>query len=331
MVCWIDWPASCALRRSRPPDVDEFALIRRYFAQRPPPESSSAWLHTGIGDDAAVLDTSIADRWVLATDTLVAGRHFAESANPADMGWKALAVNLSDLAAMGATPRGFLLALTLPHADADWLTQFAEGLFALADEQDVTLIGGDTTRGPLSMTITAFGTCDTQPALLRSGAQPGDEVWVSGTLGDAALALHLGNAAPASLAQRLHRPQPRVEAGLAVAGQATAAIDISDGLAADLGHVADASHVGIRIHSERLPRSAEFAAHCPEALRMQCLLAGGDDYELAVCLPAGTAPPDTGCGWTRIGVVVKEPGITIHSAQGVVELAQSGFQHFSDS
>lgn len=311
--------------------MDEFEIIRRWFSTSTNPD----WLTLGIGDDAALLSGNLCSSgqdFVLATDTLIAGRHFADHAEPSAIGWKSLAVNLSDLAAMGATPRAFLLALTLPEATPEWLDGFAEGLHELAALHDVALVGGDTTRGPLSITITALGIRDNNTRMRRDGARPGDAVWVSGTLGDAALALRLGSAAPKGLRKglrnRLDRPVPRVAEGMALAGQANAAIDISDGLAADLGHILTASGVGAQIDSAALPASAEFDAMCPPADRQTHQLSGGDDYELCVCLPASVTPPSAECGWTRIGEIVAEPGLRLQSDDRIIELEEYGYRHF---
>ncbi|MFP5306942.1 MAG: thiamine-phosphate kinase, partial [Gammaproteobacteria bacterium] len=225
--------------------MDEFALIRRYFARL---TAAHAGVVLGVDDDAALLAPQPGSQLVVTTDTLIAGRHFPESTAPFDIGWKSPAVNLSDLAAMGATPRWFLLALSLPDADARWLEPFASGLRALADRHHVALVGGDTTRGPLAITITAIGEVPAGEALLRSGARVGDLICVTGTLGDAGLALALrpglgirdSGLGDSFLMARLNRPEPRVAAGIAMRGIATAAIDLSDGLAGDLQHILDA-------------------------------------------------------------------------------------------
>eukprot|EP01034_Spumella_vulgaris_P046765 gene46765-58314_t len=232
--------------------MDEFALIRRYFAPLSP---AAEGVVLGIGDDAAILAPPPGHELLMTSDTLVAGRHFPLATAPYDVGWKALAVNLSDLAAMGATPRWFLLALTLPQPDEAWLAGFADGLGALARQHGIALVGGDTTRGHLSITITAVGAVPAGSSLRRDGAKPGDRICVTGALGDAALGLRLNGPESRSpcaqsehdllvLRARLDRPTPRLEAGLALRGFANAAIDLSDGLAGDLGHVLVASGVG---------------------------------------------------------------------------------------
>lgn len=312
--------------------MDEFQLIRHYFASL---TAGSEGVVLGIGDDAALLTVPAGQQLVVTTDTLVAGRHFPPSTRAFEIGWKALAVNLSDLAAMGATPRWFTLALTLPAADADWLTGFSEGLKALADLHGVALVGGDTTRGPLAISITAMGLLPTGQALRREGAVQGDLVCVTGTLGDAALALQQLDSPDAdpALRRRLDRPTPRVEAGRLLLPWASAAIDVSDGLAGDLQHLLLASQVGAELRADRLPRSAAFATAAPaDALALQ--LHGGDDYELCVCLrgedyqavqPALAA---LGVPLTRIGVISAEPGLRLREGAAVRPLEPRGYQHF---
>jgi thiamine-monophosphate kinase len=217
----------------------------------------------------------------LTTDLLIEGRHFLPGADPRALGHKALAVNLSDLAACGATPRWITLAVALPSADERWLKNFSEGLFALADRHGVELVGGDTTRGPLAIDITALGEVPAGQALSRAGARPGDDLWVSGALGGAALALVHPEIAAA--AKRLHEPEPRVALGERLRGLAHAAIDISDGLAGDLGHVLERSGVGAVVHYEQVPKDASFENIGNEDIERQCVLSGGDDYELLFC------------------------------------------------
>jgi thiamine-monophosphate kinase len=292
----------------------------------------------GIGDDAAVLRVPDGQALVVTSDTLVSGVHFPPDTTPADIGWKALAVNLSDLAAMAATPAWCTLALTLPTADAEWLEQFLDGFLALADEHGVCLVGGDTTRGPLSITVTAHGLVPEGQALLRSTARAGDDVWVTGTLGDAAGALQQWRArgpASAKLRHRLDRPTPRVAAGLALRGLASAGIDLSDGLVADLGHVLAASGVGARIDLGRLPTTRTLADHFDEAARWPLQLAGGDDYELCF-----TAPPSAAlaleqalaaCGEraTVVGQLVAEPGLRLGTPDGEdYTPPRAGYEHF---
>ncbi len=265
--------------------LSEFSLIDRFFAAH---AGSRADVVTGIGDDAAVLALPPGEQLVAAVDTLVEGVHFPLSTPPNSLGHKALAVNLSDLAALGAQPRWATLALTLPQADNTWLEAFAQGFFALADAHGVALVGGDTTRGPLTITVQLLGTVPPGQALLRSGAKPGDQLFVSGTLGDAGLGLRQSRAAAqgpkpdADLIDRLNCPQPRVALGEQLRGLAHAAIDISDGLLADLGHVLEQSQVGATLWVDRLPRSAAFQreVEVSSADWFELPLSAGDDYEL---------------------------------------------------
>ena len=268
--------------RSQSSEFDLIARIRQRAATR-----SDVIL--GIGDDAALLSVPPGKQLVVAMDTLNSGVHFPEDTAPADIGWKALAVNLSDLAAMAATPAWCTLSLSLPQSDAAWLDGFLDGFLALAAQHDVALIGGDTTRGPLSICVTAHGLVDPRGALLRSGARIGDDVWVTGTLGDAAGALRqwqAGGPVDAALRMRLDRPTPRVTAGLRLAGIAHACIDISDGLLADLGHLCRASRVGAELDIDALPASEALLATTfdPETRRV-LQTAGGDDYELCFTAP----------------------------------------------
>ena len=241
----------------------------------------------GIGDDAALLRVPPGRLLVVATDTLNANVHFPGGTAPADIGWKALAVNLSDLAAMGATPAWCTLSLSMPEADAGWVDGFLDGYLEIAAQHQVVLVGGDTTQGPLSVCVTVHGLVEEGAALRREGARVGDDVWVSGTLGDAAGALAMGNDAPAALRTRLDRPEPRLALGQAFAGIATAAIDVSDGLLADLGHVCKASGVGAQVELDMLPTSDVLRDAFDARARRVLQAAGGDDYE--VCF---TAAPD---------------------------------------
>ena len=266
--------------------TSEFDLIRRYFTR---PASRTV---LGVGDDAALVRVASGKELAISADMLLAGRHFLSADDPFLLGHKALAVNLSDMAAMGATPRWALLSIALPKVNERWLARFAEGWFALADQYGVALIGGDTTKGPLTLSVTIMGEVNRGQALRRSDAKVGDEIWVSGALGDAALALaHLQGKirlAPrdaASLAQRLHRPQPRVKLGQQLLGVAHSAIDISDGLLADLGHLLDASGVGARLRFSALPVSVELHRYLDRPITRQAILAGGDDYELCFTAP----------------------------------------------
>lgn len=300
----------------------------------------------GIGDDAALLRVPAGRQLVVAMDTLNAGVHFPDDTAPADIGWKALAVNLSDLAAMGAEPAWCTLSLSMPSADADWLDAFLDGFGALAGRHDVALVGGDTTRGPLSVCVTVHGLVAPGMALRRDAARVGDDVWVSGTLGDAAAALALKGsglvrvdacASPAdaaALALRLDRPEPRVALGPRLAGLANAAIDVSDGLLSDLAHVARASGVRIEVDVDALPSSPALAGllHAPTRRLLQA--SGGDDYELCFTAPADARERllrrASDVPITLIGRVLEgEAGIEARDASGAPwRPVRSGFVHF---
>jgi thiamine-monophosphate kinase len=312
--------------------MDEFQLIRHHFSRL---TTSQRGVALGIGDDCALLQIPPGFELAVTTDTLVEGRHFPSHASPYDIGWKALAVNLSDLAAMGAEPHWFTLALTLPEPDSGWLAEFGRGLKALAEPHHVALVGGDTTRGALSLTITAMGLVPNGRAIKRSNAQAGDWVCVTGTLGDAALALGQLHdpALPDALRLRLHRPQPRVQAGLALRDFAHAAIDLSDGLAGDLDHILQASGVGAVIQAAQLPMSSEFERLAPAASRLALQAQGGDDYELCFCiapdqldmLRAATEVPIQ-----VVGVVTDKPGLRFVDAEGVtIPMDSIGYRHFA--
>ncbi|MGE7138019.1 thiamine-phosphate kinase [Luteibacter sp. NPDC031894] len=294
----------------------------------------------GIGDDAAVVAVPAGRELAIAVDTLVEGVHFPAGTAPADIGWKALAVNLSDLAAMGATPAWALLALTTPDGDEAFFDGLARGFAELATPYRLALIGGDTTRGPLTVTVAVHGFSAPGEALLRSGARVGDVVMVTGTLGDAAAGLRCLDEPDASvyaaLVERLHRPTPRVSAGQALRGIATACIDVSDGLVADLGHICAASGVGADIDAAMLPRSSALLTHFAEADALDFALAGGDDYELCFTVPAdragevGATLARLGCGATRVGRIVEGAGVRVLDAHGqVYETARAGWNHFA--
>lgn len=316
--------------------MTEFDLIRRHFT-RPTP---SALL--GVGDDAALLQVSEGNVLAVSSDMLVSGTHFFADADPFLLGHKALAVNLSDMAAMGAVPRWATLAIALSGADEAWLEKFSAGFFALAQQHRVELVGGDTTRGPLNLCVTIFGEVPAQQALRRSGAQIGDEIWVSGALGGAALALaHLQNrivlneAELAPCLKALHQPQPRVALGLALRSIASSAIDISDGLLADLGHILDASQVGAQLDSAALPVSSILLGYMQQPLGKQCALAGGDDYELCFTVPATRhaevlrIAAQLGLPLTRIGKIVAGRGCIVHDAAGnPLNFETCGYDHF---
>ncbi|MEL4177550.1 thiamine-phosphate kinase [Roseateles sp. PN1] len=318
--------------------MGEFDLIKQFFVRGAAANSAVA---LGIGDDCAVLNPAAGAQWLVSSDMLVEGRHFLSTVAPERLGHKALAVNLSDLAACGATPRVFTLALALPRADATWLAGFAKGLFALADAHGIALVGGDTTQGPLNICITVMGEAPAGQALLRSGARVGDDIYVSGTLGDARLALelfrgtlNLGGSDFETVRQAMECPQPRVALGQALRGVASSAIDVSDGLIGDLGHILQASGVGASLEADALPRSAILAAQTL-AVQRECGLAGGDDYELvftaaptaqAAVLQAAQA---SATPVTRIGRIEAQPGLRLLDRQGQALAASfSSFDHF---
>ncbi len=317
--------------------MDEFDLIEHYF-KRP---SRHAEVVLGVGDDAALLALPGAQRHLaVTTDTLIEGVHFASGASGFDVGYKALAVNVSDLAAMGARPLAFLLNLSMPKADAVWLTGFRDGLFALADTVGLDLVGGDTVRGPLTITITALGTVAPGEALTRSRARAGDRVYVSGFLGEAALGflarsgrLSLPPTFQAPVLARLDRPLPRIEEGQALVGIASAAIDISDGLIADLGHILQASGVGAELDLRRLPLSGAYDAAFA-TVGYDPALVFGDDYELCFTVPPERVPalagiaPRFACGFHDIGAVVAGTGLVVRDGEGLYVPARAGYNHF---
>ncbi len=266
--------------------MDEFNLIQKYFT-RPTRHTD-----LGVGDDAALVTIDEGMQLVVSTDMSVVGTHFFHDAAPYDIGWKSLAVNISDLAAMGAKAKWATLAIALPAVDESWLSEFSRGFFTCAEAFSIDLIGGDTTKGPLNISITIMGEVTTGKALKRSGAQPGDDIWVSGQIGSAALGLahlqgkiKLENDVLQSNIHALCRPMPRAGLGLALRDIATSCIDISDGLLADLGHVLKASNLGAEIHIERLPMSLYHVKNLHDPLIQQSVLAGGDDYELCFTAP----------------------------------------------
>jgi len=319
--------------------MGEFDLIERYFKR------NANQADVGIGDDCAVWTPRSGHQLVVSTDMLVEGRHFLSTVDPARLGHKALAVNLSDLAACGATPKFFLLSLALPSADEAWLSGFSRGLFELADAHACELVGGDTTQGPLNISITAIGEVPDSQAILRSGARVGDDVYVSGHLGDARLALEAfrGNISlPQSVfdfaRQRMETPTPRVVLGQALRCIATAMVDISDGLLGDLGHLLKSSQVGACIdwsYADGLLAS-NFLWHCPDALKMRCVLSGGDDYELVFTAPPSLrhgvqdAAKTSGTPITRIGQITLSEELTVRNAVGqAISLDLPSFDHFA--
>jgi thiamine-monophosphate kinase len=324
-------------------ELGEFELIGRFF-DRP---AHDADVILGVGDDAAVLRIGPGHELVLAVDMMVEGRHFLPGTDPEGLGHKVLAVNLSDMAAMGARPRWALLAGALPDSDPGWLAAFSRGLFALADAHGVALVGGDTTRGPRNLCLTIAGEVPSGQAIRRAGALPGDDIWVSGELGGAMLALAamkgrtaLADGELAPLRRRLERPDPRVALGIALRGTASAMLDVSDGLTGDLGHILDASAVGARVDLDRVPCAAPLAARRagPEReLALGCLLAGGDDYELLFTARnpmrerVAAIAHETGVPLTRIGKVTpREAGLVVRGEDGrPLPALPRAFDHFA--
>ncbi len=319
--------------------MGEFDLIDRFF-KRPAQQAT-----VGIGDDCAIWTPQIGHQLAISTDMLVEGRHFLSTVDPFRLGHKSLAVNLSDLAACGATPRVFLLSLALPSADESWLSEFSKGLFALADAHGCELIGGDTTHGPLNISITIMGETPNSQAVLRSGARLGDDLYVSGHLGDARLALEAFRG-HISLPQavfdiarfRLEMPTPRIALGQSLRGVASAMADISDGLLGDLGHILTASRLGAEIDLKATTGLMTTSAQwdCPPDLASSCILAGGDDYELVFTAPTSAqsavakAAEQSATRVTRIGHITAIPGIVLRDENGqTVQNPYRSFDHFA--
>lgn len=319
------------------PAASEFELIRRHF--------SRPCIHTELagGDDAALLQPRAGMQLAVSTDMLVAGTHFFADTDPTDLGWKTLAVNVSDLAAMGAEPRWAFLALALPAADEAWIAAFADGFYACANRYGVDLAGGDTTRGPLNLAVTIVGETPAGAAVTRGGGRPGDDIWVSGQPGLAALGLAMlrGRFQPArdgdACLAALHRPQPRVELGRALRGVASAMLDVSDGLLGDLGHILEQSACGAVIDIDALPLAALLATGADASLAQRCLLAGGDDYELLFCAPPAQRATLAALSRTlalplhRIGQLDAGPGrVLLRAGDGsLTPAAAAGFDHFA--
>lgn len=322
--------------------LSEFDLIARYFT-RPPRTDGPVRL--GVGDDCALLSVTPGQELAVSTDMLVEGRHFFAGADPAALGYKSLAVNLSDLAAIGARPLGFTLALALPAVDEPWLAAFSDGMLALADEQGIELIGGDTTKGPLTISITVMGEVSSAAALRRNAAQTGDDLWVSGTLGDARLALAALQGklplTPSELdaaAVRLHRPTPRLALGMALRGIANAAIDVSDGLLGDLGHILQRSRRGAVIHADALPFGPVLAKSQSLQVQREFALNGGDDYELCFTAPVTKRQAVLAAGISCqtalrcIGSISSDETVQITDAAGKsLHIPSHSFDHFSPS
>ncbi len=312
----------------------EFDLIARIRAR----VATRADVVLGIGDDAALLAPPPGRQLVVTADTLNDGVHFPRGTSPADVGWKALAVNLSDLASMGAEPAWCTLSLSLPQSDPAWIEGFLDGFLDLAGQHGIALVGGDTTRGPLSIAVTAMGLVEPGRALRRDGARVGDEVWVTGTLGDAAGGLALLDREPVpALRARLDRPTPRVAAGRALAGIATACVDVSDGLLADLGHVCARSHVAAHLDVDALPASAALREAFGEADRIALQASGGDDYELCFTAPADAGADidavsaQLGLRFTRIGRIVAGEGVhPVDAKSQPWSSPRRGYDHFAE-
>ncbi|MFC1665717.1 thiamine-phosphate kinase [Pseudomonadota bacterium] len=321
--------------------MDEFSLIRKYFARhikRPD-------VILGIGDDAAVLNSMDNHQLVVTTDFLIDGVHFPETTSPYDIGHKALAVNLSDLAAMGAEPAWVTLNLALPVVHEAWLRDFSEGFFDLANKYNVQLIGGDTVRGPLAIGVQAMGWVPEGKAIKRSGAQVGDEIFVTGYLGDAAMGLMLaqgeidlsGKSAEVML-RKFNRPEPRVKCGMMLRAIATSAIDVSDGLAADLGHILEESEVGAEVYLEDLPLSPHYKNKYMDRQDWDKVVSGGDDYELCFTVSLENASDlkkqlaSLNLNCTRIGRIRKQTELQLIDGQGNdYRVNAVGYNHFSGS
>lgn len=317
--------------------ASEFDLIRKYFTH--------PTRHTplGVGDDAALIAPTNGMALAVAADMLVAGTHFLPDAHPYDIGWKSLAVNLSDMAAMGALPKWATMTIAMPQADEAWVEGFAAGFFACADKFQVDLIGGDTTRGPLAISVQIMGEVRSNQVLLRSSAKPGDEIWVSGKVGDAALALaalqgryNLSEEELESCLPALHTPQPRVELGLLLNNMVHSAIDISDGLLADLGHILQASNVGAEIKLQHVPCSHVARQRLTDPQVQQMVLAGGDDYELCFTASArnhaeiAKVATLIGVPLTRIGTVTEHDGLMVRGLDNQpLDIKTPGFDHFT--
>ncbi|MDH4054215.1 MAG: thiamine-phosphate kinase [Gammaproteobacteria bacterium] len=305
--------------------MDEFELIRRYFDRKP----AAAGVEIGIGDDGAVLAPHPEKHQVQVIDTLVEGVHFPADTNPADIAYRAVAVNLSDIAAMGASPRWMTLALTLNNASETWVEAFASGLFEAADAHDLALVGGDTTSGPVvTVTVNITGELEKGSALLRSGGRVGDTIFVTGTLGDASagLALLQKNEPNAFLVQRFLRPTARIATGKQLLRKASAAIDISDGLLGDLRKLLSASKVGGEIDIEKLPLSDALCERFGDAERQRFALTGGDDYEL--CFTGSRDAVRGIAGITAIGTVTASPRLVCRLHNEIVQVDDSGYRHF---
>jgi thiamine-monophosphate kinase len=317
--------------------ASEFSIIEEYFS-RPTPSAT-----LGVGDDAALVSVTPGMELAISTDMLVSGTHFFPDTDPQKLGWKTLAVNISDLAAMGAQPRWATLSLALEQADPHWLSAFSQGFFRCAAQYGVELIGGDTTRGPLNLSVSILGEVPRQQALRRDAAKVGDDIWVSGTLGAAALGLAavqkqvaLSEIDHSHCLRALETPQPRVKLGLALRDVAHAAIDISDGLLADLGHILERSNIGATLHFDQIPCHPALSPFLEQPWARQCLLAGGDDYELCFTAPGHQRERMTHMAEElhvalhRIGHITNNTGLTLLDTHGnAMPTGKAGYDHFA--
>ncbi|MDF1644589.1 MAG: thiamine-phosphate kinase [Pseudomonadales bacterium] len=324
--------------------MNEFELIHHYFKQRYSDAAGSAsGISLGIGDDAAVLQPTLGCQTVVAVDTLVSGVHFPENASAYDIGWRSLAVNLSDLAAMGAVPRWFTLALTIPSINKDWLQAFSAGLFGCAQDYNIKLVGGDTTAGPLTLSVQVVGEVADGNYLTRSGAREGDSVYLTGHIGDAMAGLGImqnrysaGGTQREYLLNRFMKPTPRIEAGLALSRLASAAIDISDGLVADLGHIAKASQLSAQLQLDKIPVSNPLIELLSRGTAQQLALSAGDDYEICFTVSSEKEQQLPGVfeklqlNYSRIGEMKPGTGVSVLGENGTqVSDRSTGYQHFS--
>jgi thiamine-monophosphate kinase len=314
----------------------EFEIIKIFFDR---PVSQTI---LGVGDDAALIEIPSGHQLVISTDMLVAGRHFFPDTDPYKLGYKSLAVNLSDIAAMGAAPRWVTLALALPEANENWIRDFSKGFCDLAEQYKVDLIGGDTNRGPLNICVEIMGLVPAGKALRRDGAKAGDQIWVSGELGNAALALanlqqkiKLPDDESTALLKALYMPKPRVELGLKLREVAHSAIDISDGLVSDLAHILERSKLGARVYFDKIPRSSILNKYIGNEIVKTCLLGGGDDYELCFTAPLARSNDILSISkamnlpLTCIGEIVQDKKLTVLDSVGnEMQMMQAGFDHF---
>lgn len=313
----------------------EFSLIAKYFTRATPNAD------LGVGDDAALLRVAVGHQLAISVDMLVAGTHFFHDAAPFDIGWKSLAVNVSDMAAMGASPKWATLAIALPEINEPWLAEFSRGLFACADKFGIDLIGGDTTRGPLNISVQIMGEVPAGNALRRDGAKAGEDIWISGRIGSAALGLaHLQGKTTLDATvsedclQALNLPTPRVALGSALRGIASSCIDVSDGLLADIGHILEASNIGAAIRLENIACHDYLRLHLNDALIQRCILAGGDDYELAFTAPQSqrsviqALSQQLALPLSLIGTTMPNTGISVSYQQQMLDVAKKGYDHF---